>query len=57
MSDLSRVNHAQRNLNLENSIREIDYKMLETLLLKERVMTYNKALDIINNGWAKQLGF
>jgi len=42
---------------LENSIREIDFKLLETVLLKERVMTYNKALEVINNGWAKQLGF
>ena len=45
------------NLNMENSLREIDYKMLESLLMKDKIQSYNKVLASVNEIWAKPLGF
>ena len=42
---------------LENSIREIDFKLMESLLLKEKISDYNAIVTKINEDWAKQLGF
>ena len=42
---------------MDNCIREVDVKLLESLLLKEQIVDYNKAVLIINNNWAKNLGF
>jgi hypothetical protein len=42
---------------LENSIREIDFKLLESILLKEEIAQYNDAIQFINNSWSKNIGF
>ena len=51
--DFNRLKMSNSNLSIENSIREIDFKFLETMLMKDRIQAYNKALEVINDNWAK----
>jgi hypothetical protein len=43
----------------ENStlVEKIDYDSLECLLLTKKLTNYKDLLDVVNNDWAKSLGF
>ena len=51
------LQNQRENLSLENSIREIDFKLLESILLKEQIHQYYEVVEYINNSWSKSLGF